>query len=245
MKLKRLNIIILMISILILESCGKESSCLKSSGDILKEVRSVGVITKIKMNDNINLILTQSVETTLTVEASENLMPYIKTILNSGTLELINDNKCDFLRNYKKPINVYLSVPNLTEIDYNGKGNITNIGILNFPFLKIDNKNGTGNVNINVQSEEVRLYSHSGAASFTLSGTTNKLFVFSGSSTGCYFSSLTANSVHVKNAGVGDVSVNANNSLLVELTSLGSIIYSGNPVVTISVHTGSGQLIKQ
>ena len=60
-----------------------------------------------------------------------------------------------------------------------------------------------------------------------------------------YLSGLSANIVHVNNGGVGDITVNANNTLLVELTSLGNIIYSGNPVVTVSVHNGSGQLIKE
>lgn len=242
MKLKKLNILLFA---LILGSCGKESSCLKSSGNIVSEVRSVGIISKIKMNDNINLILTQSSETTLTVEAGGNLLPFIETTVNGETLEISNENKCNFLRNYKKPVNVYLSVPNLTEIAYEGKGNITSVGVLNFPIFRIETRNGTGNIDLNLNSNEVDLRSHSGATEFTVKGATNKLFMYSGASTWCYLSGLSANIVHVNNSGVGDIIVNANNTLLVELTSLGNIRYSGNPVVTVSLLTGSGQLIKE
>jgi len=34
-------------------------------------------------------------------------------------------------------------------------------------------------------------------------------------------------------------------TLLVELTSIGNVAYYGNPVLTVSVHTGSGKIIKK
>jgi hypothetical protein len=60
-----------------------------------------------------------------------------------------------------------------------------------------------------------------------------------------FLSNLTANTVHVNTNGTGDVIVKPVNTLLVELSSLGNIIYNGNPVVNVSSHTGSGKIIKQ
>ena len=244
--IKNYYILLIAFAAAILLSCGKESSCIKSTGKIASEIRSISaIITKIKIEDNINLILTQSTEATLSVEAGENLLPRINTGINGNVLEISNGNKCNFLRSYKKPINVYLSLPNLTEIAYEGKGTVSSVGDLSFPKLMVETRNGTGNIKLNLSSDEVRLISHAGSTEFNVTGTTNNLFVFSGASTWCYLSSLSANIVHVNNAGVGDISVNANNTLLIELSSLGNIIYSGNPVVTVSVNTGSGQLVKK
>ena len=241
-----LNRLLIIVFATLVLSCGKESSCLKSSGNIKTELRALTTpITKIKIADNINLILTQSNQNELKVEAGDNLLPYINTGVNGETLEISNGNKCNFLRSYDKPVNVYLSVPNLIEIAYEGKGNISNTGILNFPKLTIESRSGTGDIELNIVSDQVRLLSHAGATKFTLTGSANNLFVYSGASTWCYLSALSANIVHVNNAGAGDVMVNSNTSLLVELTSLGSIIYSGNPTVTVGVHSGSGQLIKK
>jgi hypothetical protein len=246
MRIKKIYILVLVVSVTLFSSCGKESSCLKNTGKNTLEMRSLtSLISKIKIEDNINLILTQGNQAELKVEAGENLLPFINTGVNGETLEISNRNKCNFLRNYDKPINIYLTVSNLTEISYQGKGEVSSVGSLNFPKLTIETKTGTGKIDLNLISDEIRLISHSGATEFIVAGTSNKLFVFSGASTWCYLSSLTANDVHVNNAGVGDIMVNANNTLLIELSSLGNIIYTGTPAITISVNTGSGQLIKR
>ena len=244
--IKLFNILSLVIVFVAFSSCGKESSCLKSSGTIITELRSVSTsITKVNIENNINLILTQSTDADLKVEAGDNLLPYVKTVLNGNTLEISNGNKCNFLRSYDKPINVYLSLPNLTEINYSGKGTVTNVGVLKYQKLTIESKSGTGNINLNLESDNVRLLSHSGATEFTIKGSTNKLFIYSGSSTWCYLFGFSAKEVQVNNAGVGDVHVHAIDKLLIELGGTGNIVYTGNPVVTIGFHTGSGQLIKK
>ncbi len=228
---------------LVFFSCGKESSCFKSTGKIITEQRVISSdVTSIKTEDNIDVIITQNNEASLVIEAGENLIPYIKTTVSGDELTISSDNKCSLFRNYDTPIIVHLSIPNLTNMDYTGQGIITSSNTLNFPDFTFETRKGTGSVNLELNSNDVSVIQHTGPADITLSGTTDNLYAYLGRQGWQFLSGLSANNVHTNNAGYGDIIVTANNTLLVELTSIGNIDYYGSPVVTVSTHTGSGEL---
>jgi hypothetical protein len=243
MLLKSKYLSLLIIVFLALFSCGKESSCFKSTGKIITEQRAISndVIT-IKTEINIDIIITQSTEAKLIIEGGENLLPYINTSVSGTELTISSDNKCSMFRDYSIPITVYLSIPNLTKIDYTGQGTITSNNTLNFPDFRFETSKGTGSVNLNLNANNVSVLQHTGPSDVTLSGITNNLYAYSGETGWQYLNGLIANNVHVNNGGTGDIIVTANNSLLVELISIGNIDYYGNPAVTVSKHTGSGEL---
>ncbi|MCO6501127.1 MAG: DUF2807 domain-containing protein [Vicingus serpentipes] len=244
--LKKYRILLLLLTTVLLNSCGKKSSCIKNTGKKATEIRSIsGEINKIEIKDNINLVLVQDSLAIVKIEGGENLLPYVKIDVNNNTISISNGNKCNFLRSYKEPITVYLSVTDIREINYTGKGSVSNTGTLNFNDFTIDVKNGTGNVNLTLNSDKVAILSHTGATDFTLNGFTKDLYVYTGSNSWFYLMGTVATNVHVNTAGTGDVFVAPINTLLVELTSLGNVRYKGNPNITMSTHTGSGQIIKQ
>ena len=229
-----------------MNSCGKESSCIKRTGKQTTEVRSINSsITKIVLEDNINLVLIQDSLSILKIEGGENLLPYVKTEESNHVLSISNGNKCNFLRSYKNPITVYLSVTNINEIYYTGKGNISNTGILNFNDFTLDVKNGTGSIQLSLNADKVSILSHTGATDFTLSGSTDNLYVYTASNAWLHLSNLIANNVHVNTAGTGDVLVLPLRELLVELTAIGNVVYKGNPTIIVSKHSGKGEIKQQ
>ena len=230
----------------LLYSCGKESSCFKGTGKITEEQRSISAeITHIITDNNIDIVITQSNEASLIVEGGENLLPYINTDVSGTELNISSDNKCGVFRDYSIPITVYLSIPNLTEIDYTGQGVITSTNTLNFPDFKFETSTGTGSINLALNANNISIIQHTGPADITLTGTTNNLYTFSGENGWQFYNDLIAANVHVNHGGTGDIVVNVTNSLLIELTSIGNIDYYGNPSVTVSKHSGSGQLRKK
>ena len=78
-------------------SCHNENKCdcLKSTGDIITEARSISGFNKISVEDNINLFITEDSAFSLTVEAGSNLMNFIKTDVTDSCLYLQNKNKCN------------------------------------------------------------------------------------------------------------------------------------------------------
>ncbi|MBL4592681.1 MAG: DUF2807 domain-containing protein [Flavobacteriales bacterium] len=227
-------------------SCRKDSACLKGTGKIITEQRVISSdVTSIKTKDNIDIVITYSNEPSLRIEAGENLIPFINTDISDGELSLSSDNKCSMLRNYDTPIVVYVSLPNLTNIDYTGQGIITSSNTLNYSDFTFETRNGTGSINLDLNSTNVSIIQHTGPADITLTGTTNNLYAYSGRQGWQYLNNISANNVHVNNAGSGDIIVRAINNLLVELTYIGNIDYYGSPNVIVSVHTGSGELRKK
>lgn len=227
-------------------SCDKDSKCLKTSGTNITEERLVNQsFESIELNNKINLIITQDSITSLKVEAGSNLMPMISTEIIHNQLVIKSDNKCSFLRSYTKPINVYLSTPNLKIINYKGNGDITATNVLYFPEFIINSEGGTGSVILGIVSDKINLYQHSGPADFTFVGFTKDLYVYSLGTGWFFLDNLYSQTAHVSSNGTGDVTVNTNNTLRVELRYIGNVNYFGNPVIDVTEHSGSGIIVKK
>lgn len=227
-------------------SCDKESKCVKSSGDNTIENRSVSSsFDVVELNNKINLIIKQDSIFSLKVEAGANLLPLITTEVSGNQLTIKSDNKCSFLRSYNKAINVYLSTPNLTKINYKGQGDILSSNTLTFPNVEIEANKATGSIHLGLHCNSLKILQHTGPADFTFVGESENTYLYSNGNGWFHFENFSSNHVHVNAAGTGDMLVQANNSLLVELSAIGNVYYYGNPTVTIASHSGSGEIKKR
>lgn len=224
-----------------LSSCGKNSACFKGTGDIVKEQRVISdAITSIITEDNIDIVITQSNEAILTVEAGANLLPYIKTDISGSVLSISSDNRCGMFRDNTIPITVYLSIPNLTSIDYTGQGVITSTNTLVFPFFEFSSRNGTGSVKLDMSAEDISLLQHSGPADFTLSGNVKTIYIYTLGAGLFHLDDLVSKTTHINHSGIGDVFVSAEDKLLIELRSRGNVYYTGDPAITVNPYIGTG-----
>ena len=89
------------------------------------------------------------------------------------------------------------------------------------------------------------LKQHTGPADFNIHGVSKFLYVYTNGNGWMYCQDMLADKVHVSSNGTGDVFVNAENELRVELRSIGNVNYYGNPVLNVTEHTGSGEVIKK
>lgn len=227
-------------------SCGKESSCFKGSGTTITEQRAIdNTITEIVIEDNIDVIISQGAESKLAIEGGENLLPYINTDISGSLLKITSDNKCGFFRDYNKPLTAYIILPDLKKITINGQSDMASDGILDVSTLDVDMRKATGTVQLNLNADAVAIRQHTGPADVYLSGTTKKLYAYSGGNGWLYLNGMQVKNAHVNHGGTGDIFVKADSTLLVELTSIGNINYYGNPLVTVSVNSGKGDLRKK
>ena len=224
-------------------SCKKENlfDCLKSTGDVTTERRSISPFTEVEVHDNVNVIFVQDSETFIEVNAGENLLPLIKTELQSGTLKIENRNTCSWVRDYGIPINVYVHIPLLKKVLTYGSGKISSSNTLQCGTLE-GNSRGTGDIELDVNAFEI--YCKQAIADIIFTGSADYLFIFNTSSGFSLCSGLSVNRATVINLGPGNSYVNACDKLDVEIKSSGNIYYSGNPVLNSDI-TGSGQLIHQ
>ena len=217
---------------------------------IIKQAKSTpcvitNEITSITTQDNIDIVLTQHAETSLTLEGGANLLPFITTVVSGGELSISSANRCGILRDYNIPITAYISLPNLTHINYTGQGNITNTGVLNFPYLSVESSGGTGDIHLNVNADELSLRQHSGPADFTFTGNATKSYVYTLGNGWFYLNNLITDQSHVNQNGTGDIIVHAKNELIVEMRYSGNVLYSGDPILELADQSGSGDVIKE
>lgn len=229
---------------MVVVSCKKENlfDCFKSTGDIVTERRSIEPFTETVIYDNINVIIVQDSLTYLEVNAGENLLPLISTEIQNGKLIIENNNKCNWVRDFSIPINVYMHVPALHKLDTYGSGKIYSENTLMVDVIEINNRN-TADIQLNIIANEIYSKQHAAFGDNTISGNAGYLFVYNIGSGFCDCSNLAVNDATVITNTTGQTYVNACNNLHAEIAYSGNVYYKGTPAIS-SVITGTGKLIQ-
>ena len=237
---------IVLITILFLSACGKKSPCFKGAGDFTSDFIEVDdVFSSISLHDDINIVLIDSPSNKIEVEAGENLIPFVEAKVINGSLELRNNNKCDFLRGFKHQITIYISISNIEKIDYYGTGNITSVDTLRYSDFLLEVWDGMGSINLTLKSDKVSIKEHLGAADITLNGQANDSYYYLISEGWFYFDKFISKDVFVFQGGYGDISLHASQNLTIDKNSFGNIDFYGNPSVTVISDKGSGSINKK
>ncbi len=241
------KVIAIILGLTILISCKKESikNCKLSNGDIKTEQRVISEFTNILLKDNVNLILNRSNNSILEVEAGSNLISGIITVVNEhGTLEIRNNNECDWARDYNTPVNVYLNYTEIDTIEYRSIGNISTTDTILTDTLWIRVMEGAGKIDIAI--DVVRLYCelHYGTADIVLNGKCGLSFVYSSSFGLVDLRDLPTPIVFVTSRSSNNVFINATSTLGASIVNIGDIYYRGNPQNVTLDKTGAGNLIK-
>jgi hypothetical protein len=237
----------ILILMLAFGGCRKENicDCLKSTGEIIKETRQLGEFERINLDNNINLIITQDSSYTAVIESGENLMSLIKTDVKDNCLYIKNDNVCNWVRSYKKEINVYLTLKKLSYITNTGSGDITSTDTIFTNIIGIENVNGSGTINMILKSKESYFFEILGPADFIIKGKSGYNYIWASGYGKFDCSELSSSNSLTINNGTNNCFVNVSNNLDARITGTGNIYYKGNPKSIESDIKGDGRLIKQ
>jgi hypothetical protein len=236
----------LLISYFLFSSCKKENmcDCIKGTGEIIKEKRTVADFTSIEVHDNIYVTLTQDSINSVEVEAGENLLPLIRTNVDGSMLRIENDNKCNWVRSYKKEIHVYLHVRNLQYIwSYSGKSIISSNTLTN-PVINIFNF-FSGDISVDIDADSSYTKQMGAGGDISVTGRTNYNYIFDQGYGFLHLENLQSNKALVAQHGTGDIHMNIRDILDVEILSSGSVYYSGSPAVEQRPSSGNGRLIHE
>src|SRR5688500_6661667 len=209
---------------LLLVSCKKENlfDCFKSTGDIVTERRSIEPFTETIIFDNVNVIIVQDSLTYLEVNAGENLLPLISTEIQDGKLIIENNNKCNWVRVFSVPVNVYMHVPALRMLETYGSGKIYSQNTLTVDVIEINNRN-TADIQLTVIADEIYSRQHAAFGDNTISGSAGFLYVYNIGNGFCDCSQLAANRATVISNTTGQTYVNACDDLHAEISSSGNV----------------------
>ena len=242
------NIFLLLLLILFL-SCDSDkiNDCFQSSGTIISEEFFVSNFTKVKINRDIELILIEGPIQKVLVETGENLLNDIEAEVINSQLILTNGNTCNFVRDYNVT-KVYVTTPNIEEINSSTQFKISSQGVLNFPSIKILSENfndsstiAVGEINLNLNSQEVRIVANN-LTSFSFNGFTDVLNINFAAGNGIFDgANMIANKVSVFHRGTNDIRINPQQELSGKLVSTGNLISINQPpIVNVEVlYTGN------
>lgn len=232
--------------VLSLVSCKQE--CNEEAGKIIQKELEVASFNAIIVNTGIKLVVKESIEQQVIVEAGENRFDNFHTIVTDNTLELQADGPCFFSPSLD-PVIVYISSPNLEYIRNSSDYSISSDGVLNFPKLQLysedheNNYSNFGNFDLAVNNDNLSIVSN-GLSVFTISGNTTNLNIQFYSGIGKFEGKdLVATHVNIYHRGDNSLKVNPQQSLKGGLYSTGNVIsYNRPPIVEVEEYF-TGKLI--
>ncbi len=238
--MKKLFLALLISTPFLMTSCNKNHFCISSDDNYVTEERTIENFDKIKLSTLANVQFIQSPTISLTIEASEKLIPYIRTNVIGGTLEIsTKNNTC--IRS-KGALTIYVSGPNLKDLSISGSGNIMVNQLLSTNKLNIK-ISGSGNVDIDSLTAQELSANISGSGNIYAQGfdtLQNNEVKISGSGD-IDFGQLISHDAKINISGSGNCKVNVIDYLNVKISGSGDVYYSGNPAIDVDI-SGSGSL---
>lgn len=243
--LKWINIFTFLILLVGLNSCkkGDPTDCFKSTGDDITQERPATAFDKIVLNDNVNLVLTQGEDYSISVTGGKNVLKKVRTDIDDRVLKIENRNSCNWMRNFNREITVYANFETIQEIEYRGSGDISCTNTIVQDSLMLQVWEGAGKVEMDVDMTRNYIYFHIGTADIYYRGNAHLSYVTGSSFGPIYAQNLKSNFTYIANHGSNNCYVQADLNIEATISSLGSIYYWGDAEPLLN-KTGSGSLIK-
>ena len=236
------KLMILLLSAISLSSFASWET-IKGNGNLKKESRDASGYTGLQVQGSMDVQVSYGNSSTISVEADENLLPYIETFVENNTL-VIRQKKGVNLRS-KHNLTIHASLTKLTNLSLSGSGNVNGKGAFSNNGRTNIRLSGSGNVNMGVGDISELELAISGSGNIRLQGNQSNNITASISGSGnidC--SELRTNDVFAKVSGSGDIRVNASKSIDAKVSGSGNIYYKGTATNLNMKAAGSGKIIK-
>ncbi len=210
---------------------------LRGSGNLKTETRSVSNVQRVSLEDRGNLTIVQGNEEGLTVQADDNILPYLQSQMRGN--ELVLGLQSGYNLSSDSTVNYTLKVKDLSNISISGSGDVTG------DQFKTENLtvniSGSGNVkfaSLQVNSLNMRA---SGSGNFNLKGNATSQDITITGSGNYNAGDLKTSNTQVNVSGSGNVTVWTTDQLGVHVTGFGNVNYYGTPTLSQTI-TGSGSV---
>lgn len=213
---------------------------ISATGPAVTEARMPGEFHAIAVSGGIELKVRQGAQAAIEVKAEANLLPYLETVAENGTLQ-VRWKKGSKLRVKDTP-QVTVTAVDLQSIASTGSSDIA-VTALKTSRLAVKLA-GTGAIAIDaIQADDLSI-SIAGSGDMKASGQARRLQLSIAGSGDIQCDALKADDVAISISGSGDASVQAAKSLSVKISGSGDVLYRGDPQVTSAI-SGSGGVRKR
>ncbi len=227
----------IVVCLFLLMSCNVKDigDCFDASGRIINQDFTVGAFSRILVNRDVALILSEGQEHRVRVQTGENLMNDIDVKIIENQLVLTNNNTCNDVRE-AGVTKIFVTSPNITEIRSSTQFDIRSNGVLTYPNLTLlsedffDKDSFTvGDFRLEIDNNMLRVVFNNLSHCY-VSGKTNSLNVQYASGDGRFEgANLWALNVFVNHRGTNDIIINPQESLRGRISSTGRVVLKNNP----------------
>ena len=219
------KIIVTAVAALLFCSCHWEINTVKGSGKVVTETRQVSEpFTGIDVDKGLEVIVEQSNDKSVVVEADDNLLKHITTNVENGILYISSDFNSYNNISAKK---ITVRLPDIMKLSCDGGSNLKTDGLIkgNNIFLESD---GGSNMQIAIESDAIIAESESGSH-MSIEGKALRLEIASSGGSSIDSQKLMVNDVDAQASGGSSLDIHAILSLNATASGGSSIIFSGKP----------------
>jgi hypothetical protein len=207
----------------------------EGSRNVVTETRTVGDFERISVEGFGHLDVEVGPNTSLSIEAEDNVLPHLITEVQGATLIVTSRPNASF-QNVEEPVYT-ITTPALAKVTIAGSGSVTVAGLLTQSFeVTIAGSGDLVAPGVQLDSFDVSI---GGSGFVTTSGVVESVDVSIEGSGRFGGADLVAADVEVTVSGSGNVVVNATDNLGVTISGSGNVTYLGDATLTQSI-SGSG-----
>jgi hypothetical protein len=212
-------------------SCKKENEfdCFKSTGTDITEVRYPGAFKYIEVYDKIDVTIVKGAEYKVEVTAGKHIIGNISTKITGDVLQLENNNKCNFVRGYKREIKIKITTPYVIKVTNDGVGDITFAESFQQDTLFIRAEN-SGDTYVNGTFGQVQTSSH-GNGDIYFTGSAKSLLIYTNGTNYIRADNFVVSDyIFISTYSIGDAYLNVEGLGLLDyyIWDAGNIYYKGN-----------------
>jgi hypothetical protein len=211
----------------------------RGSGNVVSEERPVSGIDLVSLETEGDMTIQVGDEERLTVEAEDNLLPYIITEVRSGRLLVRTQNGVELVNT--QPIRYLLTVKALEGLDISSSGDITSQALQADRFaIGVSSSGRLDLAGLNAESLRADLSSSGGVS--IAGGQVSELDLGVSSSGNFDAEDMAARSAQVTLSSSGDARIRVNDTLSASISSSGNLYYHGDPELSVTT-SSSGEAI--
>lgn len=194
----------------------------RGSGVVTQDTRNASEeFTTISAAEGLDVYVTQANETSIYIEADDNIIDFIKTDIKDGKLSIHTSKN---IGNATKKI--YVTLPIITKLKSSSGANVIVKNTIETNKIALNASSGS-NIKLEITANEIKAKSSSGA-NIRISGSTNNLFTNASSGSNIKAKKLITKTCNAAASSGSGISLNVSEDLKANASSGGAISYTGN-----------------
>ena len=215
---------------------------IKGNGNKKTEKRTTKTYDEIKLQGYYDVDLVAGNEGEITVQAEENLMPYIKVEVVENVLKIYQEKGYNLQPSKGNQILITVPFDKISAVSLSGSGDVNTKNSIKADKF-VATLSGSGDLNLEIDGNDLEA-NLSGSGDVRLKGKSNTLNAKISGSGDVTANDLLSKDVDVLISGSGDVRVNCSENLKARVSGSGDIFYSGEPKNKDTKVSGSGNIRK-